>query len=360
MSVPELPGALRSLIEVGLSLSRRTASGKVGFARYARLVDDASVPETIRAQVRAELDAAWDAVVEPFGKEKNVIAVTPTAQVHVDDARAIKLARPGVAQQIRSELALLDTLAAPLRVVFGSLDVRGVMKEVRETVMDELDLEHEAEQQQRVRRALRRLDDVVVPEAFVDDCAPDRMESELLEGSDTPDDPERAAELLIAAHLTAWREAGLVLTDARPSHLIFLPGGKLGLLGTGLARPHDRDRVDAFVAAFTALGDDDPAAFAAAVEELEILDAGDAETAHGLLRDVLGDLATGEATLDARALHDLGIRAYERLGDFLRLAAGVTPDPRDVHAARMLGQLAATLARFEVTANWPELVKRAG
>ena len=92
------------------------------------------------------------------------------------------------------------------------------------------------------------------------------------------------------------------------------------------------------------------------MEELEILDGSDAASAHGLLRDVLGDLATGEATLDAAAMHDLGLRAYERLGDFLGLAAGVTPDPRDVARRADAGQLAATLARFEVTANWPELV----
>jgi predicted unusual protein kinase regulating ubiquinone biosynthesis (AarF/ABC1/UbiB family) len=364
MSVPELPGALRSLIDVGLALAQRTASGRVGFARYARVVDDAAVPEAIRAEVRAELDAAWNAVVVPFGDGKEpVLAVTPTAQVHAStldgQAVAVKIARPGVAATIRSELALLDTLAAPLRMVFGSLDVRGVMREVRETVMDELDLEHEAETQHQVRRALRRLDGVVIAEVHIDECAPNRLVTELLEGVAAPEDPARAAELLVAAHLVAWREGGLVLTDARLSHLVFLPGGDLGLLGTGLARPHDRDRMALFVAGFTALADADPAPFAAAVEALEILPPESAADAHALLREVLGPLVAGEAKLDAAALHDAGIRAYRRLGDLLALGAVVTPDPRDVHAARMLGQLAAALARLEVTADWPALTARA-
>ncbi len=360
--MPELPGPLRSLIEVGLSLARRTQSGKVGMARYARLVDDAALPEEIRAQVRAELDAAWDAVVEPFGTEEP-IAVTPTAQVHVEELDgqrvAVKVARPGVATQIRSELALLDTLAVPLRMVFSTLDVRAVMREVRETLMDELDLEHEAETSHRVRRALRRLDGVVIPQAFVEESAPDRMISELLEGQDSPDDPERAAELLVAAHLVAWREAGLMLTDARPSHLVFRPGGDLGLLGTGLARPVARERREPFLAAFQGLGDDDPAAFVAAVEELELLSPEAAERAHGLLRDVLGDFVRGPARLDAAALCELDLRAYARLGDFMALAADVTPDPADIHVARMLGQVSATLARLEVTADWPAVVERA-
>jgi predicted unusual protein kinase regulating ubiquinone biosynthesis (AarF/ABC1/UbiB family) len=365
MTVPELPGALRSLIDVGLSLARRTASGRVGMARYARVVDDAAVPAAVRAEVRAELDGAWAAVVEPFEtKERGeVLAVTPTAQVHaaeLDGERvAVKVARPGVAAQIRSELALLDTLAAPLRMVFPTLDVRGVMREVRETVMDELDLEHEAETSHQVRRALRRLDDVVVPRAYVDDSAPDRLVTELLEGEASPADPERAAELLVAAHLVAWREAGLVLTDARPSHLLFLPDGRLGLLGTGLARPVSRERMERFVAAFEALSDDDADAFVAAVEGLELLSAEAAVRAHGLLRELLAEFVAGPARLDAEAIHDGIVRGYERLGDFMALAADVTPDPADVHAARMLGQLGATLARLEVTTDWPALVARA-
>ncbi len=358
----KLPPALASVLDIGLSLARRTASGRVGLARMAPLVDDDAVPEAIRAQVRAELDGAWAAVVEPFGKQKNPIAVTPTAQVHVEkldgEPVAVKIARPGVAAQIRSELALLDTVAVPLRSLFPSLDVAGVMREVRETVMDELDLEHEGEQQQRVRRALRRLDGVVIPEVFLDECEPGKLVTALLEGEAEPLDAERTAELLIAAHIVAWRDGGLVLTDPRPSHLIFLADGDLGLLGTGLARGHDRDRLAPFLAAFHALSDPDADAFVAATEELELIDADAARTAHGLLREVLGPFVEGPTLLDAAALHDVTLRAQERISDFLALAGGVTPDPRDVHAARMLGQLSATLARLGVTADWPALAAR--
>jgi predicted unusual protein kinase regulating ubiquinone biosynthesis (AarF/ABC1/UbiB family) len=376
--MPEpLPGTLRSLIEVGAALARRTASGRVLLARYAPLVDDAALPEPLREPVRAELDAAWAQVVEPLdlkaiekavpksikGLAKEPLAVTPTAQVHAaeldGDAVAVKVARPGVAATIRGELALLDTLAGPLRIVFGALDVRGVLREARESVMDELDLEHEAETQQRVGRALRRLDGVTVPAAHVDECAPNVMVSELLEGptlaASAPDDPERVAELLVAAHLAAWRDVGLVLTDARPSHVI-LRGDGIGLLGTGLARPVARERMDHFLAAFAALSADDEAAFAEAVSALELLDEEVAVKAFGLLREVLGEFVEGEATLDAAALERGAERAYERIRDLLALGAQVTPDPADLAAGRMAGQLTATLARLEVRANWPELV----
>ena len=146
----ELPASLLSLFEVGVALTRRTATGRVLTARYAPLVDDAVLPERLRTPVRAELDAAWEAVVVPIdrkviekalpkavkGLSKEPLAITPTAQVHTAELEgepvAVKIARPGVAPTIRGELMLLDTLAGPLRIVFGALDVRGVLREVRE------------------------------------------------------------------------------------------------------------------------------------------------------------------------------------------------------------------------------------
>ncbi|MEJ7893245.1 MAG: AarF/UbiB family protein [Solirubrobacteraceae bacterium] len=377
----ELPASLLSLFEVGVALTRRTATGRVLTARYAPLVDDAALPERLRTPVRAELDAAWEAVVVPIEREviekalpkavkglsKEPLAITPTAQVHAAELEgepvAVKIARPGVAPTIRGELMLLDALAGPLRIVFGALDVRGVLREVRESVMDELDLEHEAETQHQVRRALRRVDDVTVPAVHVDECAPNLLVTELLKGptlaATAPKDPERVAELLVTAHLVAWREAGLVLTDARPSHVILLDGGGIGLLGAGLARPLSRDRMPLHLAAFAALGGDDQTAFVAAVEALELLDGETAARAFALLREVLGPFVAGETKLDAAALEQLSQRAYRRAADLLALGARATPEPADLAAGRMLGQLTATLARIGATADWPALAARA-
>ena len=83
-----------------------------------------------------------------------------------------------------------------------------------------------------------------------------------------------------------------------------------------------------------------------------------ARDAHRLLRAVLGEFVEGEATLDADALHRGAIRAYGASGSCSRLGAQVTPEPGDVAAARMAGQLAATLARLEVTADWPALARQ--
>jgi hypothetical protein len=375
--MPEAPSSLRALLDVGMSLVRRTATGTVGLARYEPVVHADLLPERIRAAVRRELETARAAALEPLDPKviekaakgvgsvsKEPLAVTPTAQVHAaefdGEPVAVKVARPGVAATVRGELSLLDILVGPLRIVFPKTDIGGALTEVRETALDELDLEHEGETQHQVRRALRRVDGVTVPAVHLDECDAGLLVTELLEGPTlaeaTPDDPGSVARALVEAHLVAWREAGLVLTDARPGHVILLSGGGIGLLGTGLARPVPRERYDAGVAAFAALADPDPARFTAAVADLAVLPAEAAVTAHGLLRDVLGDLvAGGPVTLDGPALAAATERAFDRLPELMRLGAQVTPQAHDLAAVRMLGQLTATLSVLGATEDWTAL-----
>src|SRR3954451_15552232 len=193
--MPDAPSSLRALLETGVTLARRTPSGRVLFGRLAGVMHADTLPERLRDPVRAELEAAYQETAPPldastvervlkdaWGKvpgkvldddlEPEPLSVSPSAQVHAaafeDTGVAVKVARPNLTRQIRSELALLDVLAGPLGAVFPAADVGGVLRELREAALDELDLEHEADQQQRVRRALRRLDGVLIPEVHAD------------------------------------------------------------------------------------------------------------------------------------------------------------------------------------------------
>ncbi len=378
--MPEAPPPLLALLDVGAALLRRTASGRVLLARYANVVRADLLSDRVRAAVRQELEDAYAAAVEPLDPKavqkaarrldkvsEEPIAVTPTAQVHAAELAgepvAVKVARPGLAATIRGELSLLDLLAGPIRVVFGALDIAGVLGEVRETVMDELDLEHEGETQAQVRRALRRLDEVTVPAVHLDECSAGLLVTERLEGPTLAearaDDPARVARLLVRAHLAAWSGAGLVLTDARPSHVILRSDGSIGLLGTGLARPVARGRAGIAVRAFAGLASQDPAGFVAAVADLGVWPEADAAAAHALLREVLGEFATGPARLDGPALAEMAGRASRRGAGLLELAARVNLEPADLAALRMLAQLTTTLARLEVTEDWTALAARA-
>ncbi len=388
MTAADIAG-LRALLDTALGLGRRTMSSRVALARASGVIHSGLLPLQAREAVLAELETAQTEIavpLEPKAVERALraawgeapgrvldeldpdpLSVSATAQVHgaVLDGEpvAVKLARPGVAEAVRSELVLLDVLAGPLRSVFGALDVAGVLRELREAALDELDLEHEAGQQARVRRALRRLEGVDVPAVVADRSAEAVLVSARLDGptlvTTEPEDPGAAARLLVAAHLTAWREAGLVLTDARPSHVVLVPGGGIGLLGAGGARPVARERAIPWVTAFAALADPEPDAFVAAVGELGLFGAADAAEAHALGREVLGPLVAGPARLDGDALVAVAGRAYARLEALLALATRAAPAPADLAALRSLGQLGALLSRLGVRDDWPALAREA-
>jgi ubiquinone biosynthesis protein len=383
----QLPRALVALGEVAGQLVRRSSSGKVALARLADVLPPGAIPDAIRGEVVSRLASAREEVLVPLAfkqVEKTLksawdqapakvldeidpepLAVRAGAQVHAGelDGRpvAIKVLRPGLAASVRADLVTIDVLAGPLGSLFPGTDVGAFIRVAREMGLEELDLEHEAGQQRQVRRALRGLSgSVVVPETFTDLAAAEVMVSERLDGPTLeqaePEDPSAAARAILTAHLTAWRLGGLALTDPKPGHVVLLGDGRVGLLGTGVARAADPARAGAVIDALVALRDDDAEAFAElAHTDLGVLSLDDGRDAHRLAAYALGDLVRGPARLDEAALAASAERLAGRLGVFLRLGARATPDPDDLAPARMIGQLVLLLSRLRATEDWARL-----
>ena len=64
--MPEVPSSVLALFDVGVSLMRRTASGRVWLARHADILHADLLPETPRGPLRAELEGAHMTLVEPI------------------------------------------------------------------------------------------------------------------------------------------------------------------------------------------------------------------------------------------------------------------------------------------------------
>jgi predicted unusual protein kinase regulating ubiquinone biosynthesis (AarF/ABC1/UbiB family) len=275
---------------------------------------------------------------------------------------AVKVLRPGLAGAVRNDLALLDVLAPPLRQVFDAIDAGTILREIRETALDELDLEHEASTQRQLRRTLRGIDGLVVPAPDMERSGEAVLVCELLEGRTLADpkakvaDPSAVARTLVAAHVAAAR-AGLVLTDPRPGHVVLMSEGRVGLLGAGLARPVARDRTAAALEALVAWRAGDQDGFATIVaDRLALLPTADALKAYGLAAVVLGEILNGPTTLDGPALAAIAQRGLDHLTAALQLAATVTPHPHDLAVVRSVGQLASVLARLGATEDWGALM----
>jgi predicted unusual protein kinase regulating ubiquinone biosynthesis (AarF/ABC1/UbiB family) len=368
----QLPPALNSLLEATRSLVAQAPSAQVNIGRLEGLIRPALVPEPIRAGNMKAIERMHAATAEPIPAKdverilKNAwndspgtvlddidlddpLATRPHAQTHratLDgEPVAVKVARPRVATAARNDLTLLDALSRPINVAFPALDTGPLLKEVRERVLDELDLEHEGETHRRVARGLRRVDGVTVAKVNSELTTHDVLVSEFLEGptlaEQKPDDPAAVARTLVKVYLGAPRAIGVVLANARPNDVVLLADGSgIGLIGPGAARQVDPARLDETIAVLEALQARERDAFADAVSSgLGLLPQDAATRAYEQIDKHLAELLDGTAKLDDAALAKAGESALADIGALTEIAAQGTPQPSDVWPARGLGQL---------------------
>src|SRR4051794_30829694 len=163
---PDVPPPLRALIDMAVALVRRSASGRFALARATPALPAGVLPAFLREDVASALQRARaDATpLLPFDEIERILreawhkppkrvldALDPQplacgslTQVHRGEldgqAVAVAVRRPGLAGDVRGDLTLLDALVAPLGAVFPAVDLAAVLREVREAVLDELDL----------------------------------------------------------------------------------------------------------------------------------------------------------------------------------------------------------------------------
>ncbi len=376
-----------ALIAVGLRLARGAPSGRVLLARAALSVDADWIPRPWGDTIAAELDAALRDALEPIpfkeieralrsawdGKptdeldalESDPVAVTPSAQVHRGELDgspvAVKVLRPGLASSVRQDLALLEGLLSPLGAAFPAVDSGAVVREFRERILDELDLEHEATSQRRFHRALRDHPFLVVPAPVTRLAHEDVLVSEWIDGVPLwrAPDPDLAAARLLAFVIGAARN-GFAHADPHPDDVLVLPDGRLAILDFGATRVLDADRFAAIAQAVEAFVADDPDAFGAATERLGALPAAHARTAIDLIRTSLGELAgDGAVRLDSAAVLGARDRALDQPRALTELIAAGSLPPEDMWPARGVTQLFGSIARLGATGPWRELVRAA-
>jgi predicted unusual protein kinase regulating ubiquinone biosynthesis (AarF/ABC1/UbiB family) len=276
---------------------------------------------------------------------------------------AVKVLRPGLAASVRQDLALLEGLLSPLGAAFPRLDTQAILREVRERVLDELDLEHEAGNQRRFHRALRAHPYLIVP-APVTRLAGDAVHvSALVEGTPlrAADQAarDRAAAQLVVFVLGGLRE-GIVHADPDPDDVLITGDGRLAVVDYGATATVERDRADIDLAAVDAFLADDGDALGQALEQLGTLGAAHGATALRLGRHVLGEHAEPRPTrLDSEAIVAAERRLEQRLDEAVELLLAGTLPPGDLWPARGIAQLFGTVARVGATAPWSELVRAA-
>jgi hypothetical protein len=252
---------------------------------------------------------------------------------------------------------LLEGLLAPLGAAFPAVDATGTMREIRERLLDELDLETEASTQRRFHRALKGHPFLTVPRPHLELCHEQVLVSEWIDGvplREAPDPDEACARLVLFA-LGAAR-SGIVNADPNPDDALVLPDGRLAVVDFGAWREVRPERVALGAAALEALLADDADAFAQALDELGWMPPDRAAEMLALVHELLdGLLGPGPVRLDGEVVLTVRDRLIERLRVLAPLLrAGALP-PEDLWPARAVLLLLGTIARVGATGAWPEL-----
>ena len=336
----------------------------------AELADElrSGAPEPIAfRRIERELRDAWGGKVSDHLVEidPEPAAMASAGQVHraelASDGRAVavKVLHPGAEEALRADLANLGLVAQLATAFLPGLDARAITAELRERVLEEYDLEHEAQAQRGFARAYRGHPFILVPAPVTELARTSVLVSEWLPDGIRVDDADRFGEALVRFHLGAMFHLGAFHGDPHPGNHRLLPDGRVGVVDFG------------------AVGRAEPVWLAAL---LDLADAADGQDSAMMALDLaaLGYLAEPERVDGERwlglALHLGGwlldadparrTTIEPELGE--RLAAGAPVDEallsealrfarfpaRDLQAGRLVSGLAARLSLLRAAAPW--------
>ncbi|QBI18304.1 AarF/ABC1/UbiB kinase family protein [Egibacter rhizosphaerae] len=196
----------------------------------------AADPESIAGVVRDEYGARPEEVFADW--EPEPLAAASIGQVHraaLPDGTqvVVKVQYPGVAEAIEADLSNAEAFAPMARVVSPNLEIRPLLEEMRERLIDELDYQREAQYQHAFAVRYDGHPFIRVPHVFSDWCRPRVLVTEYLEGRDfdtmlaTSDDEEqrRYGEIIFRFVYGSLHRFRLFNADPHPGNYLFPTSG---------------------------------------------------------------------------------------------------------------------------------------
>lgn len=209
-------------------------------------LQDAAPPmpvDVVHRQLAAELGEDWrDRLVEIGDQPAAAASIGQVHRGRWHDGRevAVKIQYPGAAKALRSDLRQLSRISRLLGVLAPGIDVKALLAELEERVVEELDYRLEASAQQRFHEEYRDDPDLMVP-AVVDGTervlVSAWMEStsslaELIRSGSQPD-RDLYGSRYVRFLLASPDRVGMLHADPHPGNFRILPDGRLGIVDFG-------------------------------------------------------------------------------------------------------------------------------
>jgi predicted unusual protein kinase regulating ubiquinone biosynthesis (AarF/ABC1/UbiB family) len=208
-------------------------------------LQDAAPPmpaKTVHAVLRDALGAGWRSEFSEWNDKP--AAAASIGQVHQavwKDGRqvAVKLQYPGAGPALISDLNQLGRMARLFSVLNPGLDIKPLIKELKDRVKEELDYELEAATQAQFAEAYDGDPDIFIPKVVA--RAGNVIVTEWIDGNPlsaiirdgTPEERNHAGLLFARFLLSGPQLAGLLHADPHPGNFRITADGKLAVLDYG-------------------------------------------------------------------------------------------------------------------------------
>jgi predicted unusual protein kinase regulating ubiquinone biosynthesis (AarF/ABC1/UbiB family) len=197
---------------------------------------------TVHRVLAEQLGRSWRHRFADF--DDTPAAAASIGQVHRavwHDGRevAVKVQYPGADEALRSDLRQLQRFARLFQALVPGLDVRPLLTELRDRMVEELDYRDEADNQRAFAAAYQDDPEIKIPRVVA--SAPRAMVSEWVSGTPlariirSGDRPtrDRMGRLLAEFHYSAPARAGLLQADPHPGNYMLLDDGRLCVIDFG-------------------------------------------------------------------------------------------------------------------------------
>jgi predicted unusual protein kinase regulating ubiquinone biosynthesis (AarF/ABC1/UbiB family) len=241
-----------TFIKIGQALGARGDLLPLPYVKELVKLQDQVPPfpnEQAFARIEAELGRKVHEVYAEFEIEPVAAASLGQvyrAQLHTGEEVAVKVQRPGLAEIIGFDIAVLRRLVQFMRrfpQLNENADWEGMLREFSETITEEMDYVQEGRNADLFRENFKKWNTIHVPKIHWPHTTPRVLTMEFIRGTKVVDieglrakrfSPVKVNRLLVRTYLKQLLEDGFFHADPHPGNLLVMDSGRLAFFDFGM------------------------------------------------------------------------------------------------------------------------------